>query len=190
MLTITRFVPRRLKSSGLKVRFATNTTKESQRLLYERLIRLGFPIEKEEIFTSLVAARDVVAKRKLSPYLMLDPKALEDFADCTNVHLDAAKADSVVVGLAPESFNYECMNKAFQLLLKKVPLIAIHKARYYKRKDGLLALGPGPFVEALEYAADCKAVVVGKPESQFFMNAISGFGIDPQECAMIGDVSI
>lgn len=53
------------------------------------------------------------------------------------------------------------------MILDGAPLIAIHKARYYKRKDGL-ALGPGPFVTGLEYAADCKATVVGKPEKTFF----------------------
>lgn len=54
-----------------------------------------------------------------------------------------------------------------RMILDGAPLIAIHKARYYKRKDGL-ALGPGPFVTGLEYATDCKATVVGKPENTFF----------------------
>ena len=53
------------------------------------------------------------------------------------------------------------------MILDGAPLIAIHKARYHKRKDGL-ALGPGPFVTGLEYATDCKATVVGKPENTFF----------------------
>ena len=50
--------------------------------------------------------------------------------------------NAVVVGLAPSCFNYDCMNHAFRLLMNGVPLIAIHKARYYKNKDGL-CLGPG-----------------------------------------------
>lgn len=54
-----------------------------------------------------------------------------------------------------------------RLLLDGAPLIAIHKGRYYRRGDGL-ALGPGPFVTGLEYAADCRATVVGKPERSFF----------------------
>ncbi|KAF3829830.1 hypothetical protein GH733_001781 [Mirounga leonina] len=66
------------------------------------------------------------------------------------------------------------------------PLIAIHKARYYKRKDGL-ALGPGPFVTALEYATDTKATVVGKPEKTFFLEALRGTGYEPEEAVMIGD---
>ncbi|MBZ3881471.1 Haloacid dehalogenase-like hydrolase domain-containing protein 2 [Sciurus carolinensis] len=63
---------------------------------------------------------------------------------------------------------------------------AIHKARYYKRKDGL-ALGPGPFVTALEYATDTNAIVVGKPEKTFFLEALRGTGCEPEEAIMIGD---
>ncbi|OBS76059.1 hypothetical protein A6R68_17489, partial [Neotoma lepida] len=73
-----------------------------------------------------------------------------------------------------------------RLLLDGAPLIAIHKARYYKRKDGL-ALGPGPFVTALEYATDTKAIVVGKPEKTFFLEALRDAGCAPEEAVMIGD---
>lgn len=75
-----------------------------------------------------------------------------------------------------------------RLVLDGAPLIAIHKARYYKRQDGL-ALGPGPFVTGLEFAADCKATVVGKPEKTFFAQALSDLGCSPSEAVMIGDVS-
>lgn len=84
--------------------------------------------------------------------------------------------------------NYHCLCLC-RLLLDGAPLIAIHKARYYKRKDGL-ALGPGPFVTALEYATDTKATVVGKPEKTFFLEALRGTGCEPEETVMIGDVSI
>ena len=47
-----------------------------------------------------------------------------------------------MIGLAPSKFNYEHLNEAFRLLLNGAQLIGIHKARYYKRKDGM-ALGPG-----------------------------------------------
>ena len=35
----------------------TNTTKESKNLLYSRLTDIGFQVQKEEIYTSLLAAR-------------------------------------------------------------------------------------------------------------------------------------
>lgn len=74
-----------------------------------------------------------------------------------------------------------------RLILDGAPLIAIHKGRYYRRKEGL-ALGPGPFVTGLEYAADCRATVVGKPEKTFFTQALSDLGCSPSEAVMIGDV--
>lgn len=75
-----------------------------------------------------------------------------------------------------------------RLLLEGAPLIAIHKARYYKRKVGL-ALGPGPFVAGLEYATDVTATVVGKPAQTFFLEALRGTNCAPEETVMIGDVS-
>lgn len=95
--------------------------------------------------------------------------------------------DSVVVGLAPDAFQYETMNEAFRVLLenKSSELIAIHQGKYYKRKDGL-ALGPGCFIKGLEYAASKEAKVIGKPNKYFFESAVPE-GVSPEECVMIGD---
>lgn len=120
---------------------------------------------------------------------MLDDAALPDFKDAIDLNVPDDSVNAVVVGLAPDKFNYETMNKAFKLLLKGSTLIAIHKARYFKRKDGL-ALGPGPFVEALQYATDAKPIIVGKPEKEFFLNGLKNFNCRPNEVAMIGDVSL
>ncbi|PIO52609.1 hypothetical protein TELCIR_26083, partial [Teladorsagia circumcincta] len=99
------------------VKFVTNTTKESINVLHRRVTGCGFRIGKDEIFTSLVAARKFIEDRKLRPMLMLAKEAMEDF--------------------------------------EGAQLVAIHKGRYYRRADGL-ALGPGPFVAALEYATGAK----------------------------------
>ena len=66
-------------------------------------------------------------------------------------------------------------------------LIAIHKGRYYSRGDRGLFLGPGPFVEALEYASAKTATVVGKPSRVFFSGALEKMGCVPEEAVMIGD---
>ncbi|XP_063216637.1 haloacid dehalogenase-like hydrolase domain-containing protein 2 [Bacillus rossius redtenbacheri] len=170
----------KLRDTNVRVKFVTNTTKESRRCLHERLTDLGFAIRPDEIWSSLWVARDVVASRGLRPLLLVDDAAVEDFAGARS----EGEHDSVVVGLAPDKFNYAQLNKAFRVLLSGAPLIAIHEGRYYKRLDGL-ALGPGPFVRALEYATGCKAEVVGKPSAAFFESALGGFR--PEEAVMIGD---
>lgn len=65
-------------------------------------------------------------------------------------------------------------------------LIGIHEGKFYARKDGL-ALGPGCFIKGLEYSAECKAEIVGKPTEKFFQEALDG--IAPKDAVMIGDVS-
>ncbi|XP_075935906.1 haloacid dehalogenase-like hydrolase domain-containing protein 2 isoform X2 [Anarhichas minor] len=153
---------KRLRQASVAVKFVTNTTKESKRHLLERLHRLNFDLQEKEIFTSLSAARSLLEQKQHRPLLLVEDSALEDFAG-----IETSEPNAVVIGLAPDHFNYQTLNEAFRMILDGAPLIAIHKARYYKRKDGL-ALGPGPFVTGLEYAADCKATVVGKPEKAFF----------------------
>ncbi|KAJ7389030.1 Haloacid dehalogenase-like hydrolase domain-containing protein 2 [Desmophyllum pertusum] len=170
-----------LRETGVSVRFVTNTTKESKETLLRRLTGIGFDIKAEEVFTSLTAARRLVDQRNLRPMLLLQPDAIEDFKG-----VDVDNPNAVVVGLAPDCFNYELLNKAFRLLLEGCPLIAIHKVRYYKRGDGL-ALGPGPFVTALEFASDVRAEVVGKPQPSFFKQALYEMGCDAQSAVMIGD---
>uniref|UniRef100_A0A1I7X0C5 Haloacid dehalogenase-like hydrolase domain-containing protein 2 n=1 Tax=Heterorhabditis bacteriophora TaxID=37862 RepID=A0A1I7X0C5_HETBA len=147
---------------------------ESIRLLHNRLQRCGFCIEKNEIFTSLLAARRLVEEKKSRPMLLLEPDALEDFLG-PYLGLDTSNPNVVVMGLAPSHFHFKRLNDAFKLLLEGADLVAVHKAKYYKRKDGL-ALGPGPFVTGLEYATGKEAVVVGKPDKEFFRLGISSIG--------------
>ena len=67
-------------------------------------------------------------------------------------------------------------------------LVAVHKGRYFRRLDGL-ALGPGPFVAALEFASGQEAVCLGKPEPAFFESVLAEIGSQASETIMIGDVS-
>ncbi|KAK5639879.1 hypothetical protein RI129_010690 [Pyrocoelia pectoralis] len=171
----------RLRKTNLFIKFVTNTTKESKNYLYNRLKRLGFELDPDEIYSSLGAARSLIVNRNLKPMLLLEPEALEDFE---GLQCKDGKPNAVVIGLAPSEFHYEKLTEAFRCLLGGAQLIGIHAAKYYKREDGL-ALGPGCFVKGLEYSAQCKAELVGKPNPIFFKSAIGD--ILPEESIMIGD---
>ncbi|CAG2120083.1 unnamed protein product, partial [Medioppia subpectinata] len=64
--------------------------------------------------------------------------------------------------------------------------IAINKSKYYKTSKGL-RLGAGPFVSALEFATGQTAQIVGKPNHQFFLQALEPFDCRPEDSVMIGD---
>ncbi|XP_039249078.2 haloacid dehalogenase-like hydrolase domain-containing protein 2 [Styela clava] len=171
----------KLQNSHLKVKFVTNTTKESVSSLHNRLLNIGFNIDKSEIYSSLTAVRNYLIENKYKPFLMLSDDAEKDF-----VGLEMENPNAVVMGLSPTHFQYDMMNTAFHLLMNGCPLIAINKARYYQATEGLL-LGTGAFVEALEYASGTKAVVIGKPDKTFFLGAAKSIGCEPEKCVMIGD---
>lgn len=168
---------------NLEIRFVTNTTKESRASLVTRLRGIGFGIQDDEIVSSLSVAREFVRNAGLNPFLMLSESAMEDFSGLTN---ENKPRDAVVVGLAPEKFDYATMNEAFHWLEKGAKLIAIHRGRYFKRESGL-SLGPGAFVRALEYATGTESILIGKPEPTFFKSALSRVGCRAEETVMIGD---
>uniref|UniRef100_A0A8R1DHG4 Haloacid dehalogenase-like hydrolase domain-containing protein 2 n=1 Tax=Caenorhabditis japonica TaxID=281687 RepID=A0A8R1DHG4_CAEJA len=156
---------------------------ESKNLLHQRLRDCGFAIEKDEIFTSLSAARDLITKQQYRPFFILDDKAMEDFEG-----IPTEDPNAVVLGLAPEKFTEEYMNRAFRLIKEKnAALIAIHKAKYYQKKDGL-HVGPGFYAAGLEAVANVEAKVVGKPNKLFFQMALESLGnVDFSSAVMIGD---
>ena len=75
----------------------------------------------------------------------------------------------------------------YRYLLDGAELVAIHRAKYYKKLDGL-AIGPGPFVSALEEASGVKAKCVGKPEAAFFEAVLEDMACRAEDSIMIGDV--
>jgi len=115
---------KRLRNSGCRLKFVTNTTKESVSSLCTRLQKLNFDILEDEIFSSLTACKELLKSQNLRPYLMLSDSAKEDFSD-----IDTKDPNVVVVGLSPAHFSYEEMNVAFRILLNNPSLIAINKAR-------------------------------------------------------------
>ena len=119
----------RLRQTNFKIKFVTNTTKESKSLIHNKLNQFNLAIDKNEIFTSLSAARQLVEKKQLRPLLFLEPEALEDFEGnfwdenvslirfkekIIDLGIDTENPNSVVVGLAPSKFDYEHLNQAFK----------------------------------------------------------------------------
>lgn len=100
---------------NITIRFVTNTTKESRTTLLNRLHRIGFEsITENDMFTSLNAAVQYVRTNKLSPLYLLTDDAIQEFG--TANQCECITRNAVVVGLAPEQFNYEKMNEAFRFV--------------------------------------------------------------------------
>lgn len=70
----------------------------------------------DQIFTSLTATKALVVELGLRPMLLLAEDAMEEFRD-----VETSDPDAVVVGLAPDKFDYASLNRAFRVLLAHRP---------------------------------------------------------------------
>jgi len=131
------------------------------------------------------------------PYFLLSDSAKEECVPESFDQTEDKGYDSVVVGLSPPHFHYDVLTTAFRILKREAPytgsesppLIATHKAKYISNSSNQLSLGPGPFVSALESAADVQAIVVGKPTRTFFQLVISSLNL-PENPETAGKIAI
>jgi len=170
--------------------FVTNTTSRPRDSLLEKFGKLGFSDAAGEIMTPVVAAREWLAEHGLRrAALFVPPATLRDFGEIEALPLDGeSAADAVIVGDLGEAWDFKLLNGAFRLLMRDPAprLIALGMTRYWRGPSGL-QLDVAPFVKALEHAASCEALVVGKPAPAFFESALARLGCDAGQALMIGD---
>lgn len=175
---------RRLQREEIPFRFVTNTSRKTRRMLHEDLLRMGFEVPSEHIFTAPLAVLRYLEQHGLRPYLLIHPNLAPEFAN-----LPQNDPNAVVVGFAQHAFTYAALNQAFQLLKKGAPLLATGRTRYFQGRESL-ELDAGPFVTALEYAAENEAIVLGKPSREFFLSSVCELGCRAEEVVMVGDDAV
>jgi HAD superfamily hydrolase (TIGR01458 family) len=174
----------RLRSGGRVLRFVTNTTSRSRPATLEKLRRLGFSLEDEELMTpAALAVRHCLDEGRRRVSLLMNDEVKGDFA---SLEEDDDEPEAVIVGDMGEDFAYPVLNRAFRHVMAGAELIALQRNRFWQRADGL-SLDVGPFVAALEYATSREAYVVGKPARTFFDEVLRDAGSDADGAAMVGD---
>src|SRR5438876_2319794 len=178
---------RRLRATGHRLRFVTNSTTMSRGQLGDSLRRMGFVLDDHELQTTgSVAARVLAGKRVLA---LTMPGILDDLDGLQLVGMDA---DAVLIGGADEGeetgrvFSYLNLNRAFHELDAGAELFCLHKNKWWQTADGA-RLDTGVFVAGLEYAADTEATVLGKPSSAYFSAALEALDAEPSLTWMVGD---
>lgn len=173
-----------LRARKIPFRFMTNTTIYCRYTLLDRLHALGFAATLDELYTATyVAARYLKEQNAQSYFPLLLPDAQLEFA---GIDVDEEAPEYVVVGDLGASFTFARLNRAFRAMLNGAKLVALHKKRHWRTPDGLF-LDAGPFVMALEYAAEINAIVVGKPSEAYFRMVLDDLGLPLDRVAMIGD---
>ncbi len=176
-----------LEEQGFPFRFISNTTRTSRSGIARRLAGMGLVIPEDRIFTPAAAAAAYLSRTgRRSGYYLTTEEVADEICLSAGVRQDADRADVVVIGDAGDGLSYSGLNRAFRLLLQGAELVALEKDRFWMGSDGMM-LSAGPFVAALEYASGKKALIMGKPDPEFFHAALDSMGGEPGCATMIGD---
>ena len=175
---------RHLREKGYQIRFLTNITAKTPKMLHEEMQNLGFDVNENEIFNASYACL---------LYLRSQPRArchfmVDDFVKAffEEIPTDNESPDFVVLGDHGDRFDFRSLNHAFRLLMNGAELLALQKSPYWVSPEGIL-LDCGAFVTLLEYASNKTAKIIGKPSELFFNIALDSLQLSPSDVIMVGD---
>jgi len=173
-----------IREAGIPFRFITNTTTRTPDELVEKLDRLGLHTEPGEIFSALTATHRYLMRRgKPSCYLLVREAVKSLFSEFEENDRDP---DYVVIGDIGAAWDYETLNRVFNMIMGGARLICMHRNKYWQTGEGL-RMDIGAFVAALEYVTGKDAIVIGKPSPAFFQLAIDALGCATEKTAIVGD---
>ena len=146
--------------------------------------KMGFKVQSESILTAPYAAKHYLEKKEnVSCYLLIADEVKNEFA---GFRQSEEHPDVVVIGDIGPAWNYELINRVFQMVMSGSELIALHKGKYWQTALGL-QVDIGAFVAGIEYVTNKQAVVIGKPSSAFFDAGVDALGCERKRIVMIGD---
>ena len=192
-----------LNRRGISYRIVTNTSYVSRASLARFGASIGIDVGADRIMSALsVSAADTARRFPGQPlFVLAAPDAQREFAGQRLLTLDEASkagatAAAVVVGDSPESITFDNLNIAFRLIRGGAELIGMHRNRWWLTADGP-TVDSGALVAGLEYAAEVRARIIGKPARSFFIEAAAAVAgelatrgerrVVRAELAMVGD---
>lgn len=180
-------------------RIVTNTSAVSRTTLSRWSAKLGAPIRAERFESALSASAAWTARTFPDQplYVLASDDAKTEFdGQRLMTHEEAgangATAAAVVIGDSPEEATFDNLNRAFRLILGGATLVGMHRNPWWLTPEGP-TLDSGSFVVGLEFAAETRARVIGKPSPAFYAQAVrdlrkeAGHDLARGDIAMVGD---
>ncbi|MFW9998747.1 MAG: HAD-IIA family hydrolase [Candidatus Hodarchaeota archaeon] len=177
----------KLREMGLKFLFFTNTDSKSPTTVLNTLQEYGFFINKDEVFTPIIALKEFLSKfPEKKSYFITTAEVEEEFKEIPQVK-DSEIPDFVVLGDFHDNWDVNRLNIAFKYLLKGAQLLGTQGNRYYLDRNGEPVLDTGSFIQMIAYAANTTPKIFGKPSKQYFLQALKKLDLTPGEVIVVGD---
>ena len=166
--------------------FLTNNSQRTRLDIAIKVQRMGFKVQKENIYTCAMSTARFIAKQKAAPTAyVLGEGGLMHALNRNNIAIVDKDADYVIVGEG-RSYTFEMLEQATNLVLNGAKLIATNMDPNCPTANGTRP-GCGAIVKLLEEATGKKAFDLGKPNPIMMRDARKMLGLQAQHTIMIGD---
>lgn len=176
----------KLQGKNIPFLFLTNNSQRTRRDVAMKLIRMGFKVGEQHIFTCAMAtARFLSSQKKNGTAYVIGEGGLLHALHRNGYSIVDSDPDYVVVGEG-RSFNMEMMERAGNMILNGAKLISTNPDPNCPTSDGTRP-GCGAVVAMLERTTGITAFSVGKPNPVMMRAARKELGLSAKETTMVGD---
>ncbi len=180
---------RRLQRLGVPFLYFTNNSLRTPDAVAARLTSLGFPAERESVYTSSMATADWLCEHRVASSIYMIGEAglrtaLQE-AKLTLVDGGETRADAVVVGL-DRNATYRQFAVAMRHLTAGAAFVGTNADRALPVAGGF-APGAGALLALLQSATQRSPFIIGKPNADFVRTACRKLLIAPAQALVIGD---
>ncbi|MFA7419915.1 MAG: HAD hydrolase-like protein [Melioribacteraceae bacterium] len=172
-----------LKKSKRKACILSNST-----LSTANDVRTFFEFNGIHTNIPILTASEAAAMYARSRYRRVAVYCTDHIKTLFNGILDYEHPQAIIIGDYGKKWDFATMNEIFKKVHEGAEIIAMHKNRYWKTAEDGKLMDVGPFVVAIEYAANKPSTLIGKPSPLYFSSALNLLGYDlSQKFLMLGD---
>ncbi len=180
-----------LRGAGLRVVFASNSSRHGAALLARRLTEMGIVADDQDVVTAFDLVGDEIRRRmgtvRVLPLGTHDLAQLLESAGHTALAIDAwPDAQAVVVGNDP-AFDFGRLRAASRAVAAGAAFFAVNMDARFPVAEDQFDPGCGALAEAVAVASGIRPISIGKPNLPLFEVTIARLGHRAAEAAMVGD---
>ncbi len=174
------------RKKGVCITFMSNNSSRSVAQYVEKLMRLGINAREEEI---LLSTHDLISHLKqtgIDRCWLIGTDGMREMLEEEGVATRDTESMWVVIGYDTD-MTYERLATGCIMLNRGAKLIASHPDIVCPSSEGNLP-DVGAMLKMIEATTGVKAdMVTGKPRAEMLIGRMNQLGLEPSECAMIGD---
>ena len=176
----------RCTQKGIRRFFLSNNSSRSVDEYLSKLRGLNIPAEKEDILLSTHDLLSWLANKEITETYLVGTEGMRSMLEEAGVNTQSEKPQYVVLGYDTE-INYEKLATASIHLHNGAPLVASHPDIVCPSPDGGLP-DVGAYLALFEATTGVEPThICGKPNAGMILHKIEELGLQPSECAMVGD---